>query len=77
MKDWIISYSVLIIIITAMRFICRGKIKAIIQYALWAIVLVRLLLPVSFGTTDFSVMKYVPSSVEITQTIENIIAAPE
>lgn len=60
MAEWIISSSVLIAVVAALRFILRGKISLRLQYALWALVLIRLLIPVSFGASSVSVMNAVP-----------------
>ena len=45
MTQWIITSSVLIVIIVVLRFLLRGKISLKLQYALWGLVLIRLLLP--------------------------------
>lgn len=45
--------------VIAMRYILRGKISLRLQYALWVLVLVRLLIPISFGSTSFSAMSVV------------------
>ncbi|MEA4813354.1 MAG: M56 family metallopeptidase [Oscillospiraceae bacterium] len=63
MTEWIISSSVLIAVISALRFILRGKISLRLQYALWALVLVRLLVPVSFGVSPVSVMNALPDAL--------------
>jgi len=55
MFEWIVSSSVLIVVVILLRFILRGKISLRLQYALWALVLVRLLVPVSLGTSAMSV----------------------
>ncbi len=55
MTEWIISSSVLIVIVIALRFLLKGKISLRLQYALWAIVLLRLIIPVSFGSSAVSV----------------------
>ncbi len=55
MINWILSSSVLILVLIALRYILHGKISPRLQYALWALVLVRLLVPVSFGSTGLSV----------------------
>lgn len=60
MIQWIVSSSVLILVVIALRYVLRGKISLRVQYALWLLVLVRLLVPVSFGATDLSVMNAVP-----------------
>ena len=45
MIKWILSSSVLIGAVIGLRYLFRGKISARLQYALWALVLVRLLMP--------------------------------
>lgn len=60
MMTWIISSSVLIAAVILLRYALRGRISPRLQYALWAVVLLRLLIPVSFGETAFSVMNVVP-----------------
>ena len=53
--QWIVSSSVLILVVIALRYVLRGKLSLRMQYALWLLVLVRLLVPVSFGASDLSV----------------------
>lgn len=55
MLEWIFSSSVLITVVILLRFVLRGRISLRLQYALWALVLLRLLVPVSFGGTAISV----------------------
>lgn len=59
MSEWIISSSVLIIVIVALRFIIKGKISLKLQYMLWALVLARLLIPFNIGSSSISVMNFV------------------
>lgn len=66
MIEWIVSSSVLIVVVIALRYLLRGKIRLRMQYALWALVLVRLLIPVSVGNSAISVMNAVPRQ---TQTV--------
>ncbi len=63
MAEWILSSSVLIAVVAVLRFILRGKISLCLQYALWALVLIRLLIPVDFGTSSISVMNAVPDAL--------------
>lgn len=56
MTEWIITSSALILIIAAFRYLLRGKISLRLQYALWAIVLIRLLVPFSPFVSPLSVM---------------------
>lgn len=55
MVEWIVSSSVLIAVLILLRLVLKGRISLRLQYALWALVLVRLLVPVSFGDTAMSV----------------------
>ena len=59
MSEWIISSSALIVAMVLLRRVMRGKIGLRLQYALWLIVLVRLLLPLSFGEARVSVQNVV------------------
>ena len=56
MMEWIITSSVLLAVLILLRYVLRGKISLRLQYALWALALLRLLIPFSFGGTSFSVM---------------------
>ncbi len=55
MVEWIVSSSVLIAVVLLLRSVLKGKISLRLQYALWTLVLVRLMVPVSFGDTALSV----------------------
>lgn len=61
MIEWIISSSVLIAVIVALRYIFKGKISLRLQYALWALVLIRLLIPASFFNHSMSIMSLIPT----------------
>ncbi len=69
MTDWIVTSSVLIVVVAALRYLLRGKISLRLQYALWAIVLLRLLLPVQLGQTPFSVLNAVTEREELRITV--------
>lgn len=47
MLEILISSSVLILVLVMLRLALRGRISARLQYALWLLVLVRLLVPAS------------------------------
>lgn len=55
MIEWIVSSTVLVAVVIALRIVLKGKISLRLQYALWGLVLVRLLLPISIGNTAISV----------------------
>ena len=59
MMEWIISSSVLIAAVWAGRALLKGKISLRLQYGLWALVLVRLLVPVSLFDSPISVQNVV------------------
>ena len=75
MIDWMVSASVLILAVVVLRRVLRGRVSPRLQYALWALVLVRLLLPVSFGTTRISVLNTVNRPTEAVLTPS--VPAPE
>ena len=56
MFEWIITSGILIIIIVALRHVLKGRISLRLRYALWALVLVRLLVPFNIGSSSISVM---------------------
>ena len=56
MTQWIITSSVLILIVAVLRFFLRGKISLKLQYALWGLVLIRLMLPFSVFESPASVL---------------------
>ena len=56
MTEWVLSSSILILIVIALRTCVRGKISLRLQYAIWGLVLLRLLIPVNFGSTNISVV---------------------
>lgn len=64
MLEWIVSSSALILAVALLRRLLRGKIGPRLQYALWLIVLARLLVPVSFGSAGVSVQNLVREADE-------------
>jgi beta-lactamase regulating signal transducer with metallopeptidase domain len=62
MTAWMISASLLIVVVTGIRFLFKGRISRRLQYALWGLVLLRLLVPFSLPASPFSVMNAVPES---------------
>ena len=55
MIKWIISSSGLILITIISRRLFKGKISSRLQYALWILVAVRLLIPVNLGNSILSI----------------------
>lgn len=64
MLEWIASSCALILAVLLLRRLLRGRIGPGLQYALWLLVLVRLLLPVSFGAARVSVQNLVRNADE-------------
>ena len=55
MREMLITSSVLILAILLLRFLFRSTISRRVQYALWLLVALRLLVPVSVGSSGWSV----------------------
>lgn len=49
MSDWIVSSCIVILVVLALRAGLGRRISARLRYALWAVVLIRLLMPASIG----------------------------
>ena len=64
MLEWIASSCALILAVLLLRRLLRGRIGPGLQYALWLLVLARLLLPVSFGAARVSVQNLVRDADE-------------
>ena len=64
MKDILLTSSVLVLALLVLRQIFRKSISRRLQYALWALVLLRLLVPVSLPALDFNVLTASEPAVE-------------
>lgn len=62
MAEWFVSSAVLAALLIGAHYLLRGKISARLQYALWLVLLVRLLLPLSVGKTALSVANLLPEA---------------
>ena len=69
MLEWAATSSVLILAVLLLRQCLKGRISLWLQYGLWALVLLRLLIPVSFGSTAVSVLNAV-------ERVEDRVPAP-
>jgi beta-lactamase regulating signal transducer with metallopeptidase domain len=78
MTGLIITSSVLILMIIIMRHFLKGKISLRLQYALWALVLVRLLVPITLFESPISVMNAVETAASVRQEQAStpVVAAP-
>ncbi len=77
MLEWIVSSTLLILVVAALRAALKGRISPRLQYALWLPVLLRLLIPVSFGSSQVSVnnLVRVASGTETGQAITSFSQA--
>ncbi len=73
MMQILISSSVLILVLALLRKILRGKVSFRLQYALWLLVALRLLLPFQIGHSAYSVTSL---SSPQTQAAQSFLARP-
>lgn len=62
MLEWFVSSAILLAVLIALHYLLRSRVSPKLQYALWALALVRLLLPISVGQSDASVENLVPET---------------
>ena len=55
MREIVITSSVLIVVILLIRKLFRGKVSQKLIYAAWLLVALRLLVPIQFGQSQYSV----------------------
>jgi len=72
MKEVLITSSILIALIAALRPLLRGKIDPRVQYALWLAVALRLLIPVNLVDSAYSVLALVDRVGEQSRLVEDI-----
>ena len=65
MLEWALSSGALCALLILLRYALRGKIGLRLQYALWGLALLRLLLPVSFGESRVSVQNILPETAVV------------
>ena len=74
MIEWIVTSCILILAVIVLRLLFRGRVSLRLQYALWGIVLIRLLLPVSFGSSAASAAN-IPEAVVSQPTVQAVVEA--
>lgn len=62
MTEFLVSSTALITLLIILRFIFSGRISRRLQYTLWGLVLLRLLLPISLFNSPLSIMNLINSS---------------
>ena len=71
MKEILLTSSVLILALLALRRVFRKRISRRLQYALWGLVLLRLLIPANLPAVDFSVLSAVqPARARVEARLE-------
>lgn len=65
MIEWIVSSSILIAAVLLLRLIFQGKISKRLQYALWGLVVLRLLIPISLAQSAASVANLFTSMTQM------------
>lgn len=72
MKSILITSSILIVLIAALRPLLRGRIDPRVQYALWLIVALRLLVPVELASSAYSALALLERAKEPARVVEAI-----
>ena len=62
MTQWIFTSSLLIAAVLCIRTLAGDRLSARLRYALWGLVLLRLLIPVSIGESALSVQNWLPDA---------------
>ncbi len=75
MRETLITSSVLIPVLLLLRLLFRRTISRRVQYALWLLVALRLLLPISIGSSGFSVASVADRlpEPEVSETIVTVL----
>lgn len=60
MRDIVITSSVLISAILGIRYLTKGRLNPILQYAFWLPVVLRLILPFPLWSSQISMLNYIP-----------------
>ena len=77
MKEILITSSVLMLAVIALRFLFRKRVSRRILYSAWLLVALRLLIPIQFGQLNFSVLTQAePVTEVITEIAQKPISGP-
>lgn len=72
MINWIVSSSLLIAVVIALRYLLRGKLHPAVQYALWGLVLLRLLLPFTVAHNPVSISSAVERAPLVSTLVQDM-----
>lgn len=75
--DWAVSSAGLILIVGLLRFVLKDRLRAGVRYAVWGLVLLRLLLPVNLGQSAVSLLNAVERTpaartAELVETVDRV-----
>lgn len=75
--DWAVSSTGLILIVGLLRFALKDRLRAGVRYAVWGLVLLRLLLPVNLGQSAVSLLNAVErtpaaQTAELVETVDRV-----
>ena len=76
MKSIIITSSILILIVVALRYLLKEKISSRLRYTMWLLVAIRLLIPIEMGQSSLSVMTLVDRAENSVAAYTQQIPAP-
>ena len=76
MLEWIVTSSLLILVVLVLRLLLRNRLSGRVRYALWAVVLLRLLIPVQLFTAPVSVGEYLSQPDAAAQEERTIYVLP-
>ncbi len=71
MYMFLISSGILILLVMSLRRLARKKISPILQYSLWLLVAVRLLLPFQLGSSVLSIENFLPQKAQVQEDIQS------
>jgi beta-lactamase regulating signal transducer with metallopeptidase domain len=71
MTETLLTSSALILFLTLLRYLLRGRISLRLQYGLWLLVVLRLLIPVSFFSSPLSILN-ASAQLRQSQTIQDL-----
>ena len=71
LMEWFLSGTLLIGAVLLLRWLLKDKVSCRVRYALWLVVLARLLVPFQFGEFDFSMMNGV-EQLPVVQEIDSM-----
>lgn len=79
MIEWMVTSSLLIVTVLLLRRVLRGRISMGLQYALWGLVLLRLLIPGTVASSRVSVMNVLPQepAALLSEPVEDQSFMPE